>query len=732
MNYRYDFSIELLEDLHTGTGMGDLVRDSLLARDEQGRPYIDRHHLRCLLRDNGVRLATILAGTDDLVVTHELVAMLFGTEGGRQRMLDCGSLRLREQISEAEANRSVLLWSASARRLHTRQPEESSLRTVEYLAAGTQLHGWFELLRVSDPEQKESLETALRAILKFTRRLGGGRSRGDGQFKQVRFEASAAAKAKDHSFVAVQARSSKGYRLVFVNEEPLTLMRSAHAGNILGSESHVSGRTLLGGLVAAASGGQKPSSVLFASGVSMGNAYPVPSSVADDELSTIEVMPYPAHLHRFKAPPAQGGNGLQPPHWFAVSQASEQLDQTDIDLFAYKLSLLDDQASELGMSNVQLRRPKGELYLYRAGKKQPWYRFEQPLPVRMRNRRGDPVRAQPRKKSDLFSEQRIPAGTRFVTDCWFGDEAQTVQAWQAALDTWRTTPIRLGRGKVPCRLLGVSDGPDLASDAALDQQGGADPNVNWHRLTVTLTSDWRIPCPATLGDLGRLGEEQFEKLFSPDGNMPEVFYEAQERQMHGSFNFASALPRRPYPVIRRGSSFCFASTSRNDVVALKQAIERQNAWGEGQREGYGRYRFDLDVGVGVMPELQVLQQAQKQDDAGGDAMPLSSVELAHQAAKDYTAQHDLNPTAEDLATWSNQWERARFFVPNGRLSNLFNLASWGDGFAPLLQGEQPLEQWFGEQREQAQANYPAVEAEQYMNALIDAMLEVFSQGEGHE
>ncbi len=619
MNLVYAIKIELLEDLHTGTGTGNLVRDGILARDGDGRPVIDRHHFRGVLRDNARRLVAILASGNSKLVTQAHIDSLFGKPGGAQRKLDCSSLKI-------EDAHKVLDWTSTARVEGQRQSEAQSLRTLEYLAASTKLSGKITLRDVS-VEDIEPFEH----ILRFTTRLGAGRTRGSGQFRMNPWP-TGEEEAPSEVFSIPEIEPRKWYRLAFINDEPLTLPQSGYAGNIIHSESHVPGRTLLGAMAALAAGDDAPPNELFGNGVSIGNGYPLPDECKD--WAKAEIMPFPVHVHQVKPPPG-GGPPISPlPHWMHPCPNPVELDPLTVDRFALKiLEQREKEQDEASLLPQQYRRPKGEQYLYREAPNAPWQRCMQPLETRMRNRRGDPTKPVHRKRTDLFSEQRIPRGVVFVADCCFGAEVESAEAWQETLNKWGGAVIAVGRGKAPCRLSTVIPQNDRENGGQPEPDAIITDDQEIYRLTLTLSSDWHIHCPTTLGDLKRLELNDLLRLFGKTFCVVSHL-SFQEAEQHNSFNYASGLPRRPKWVIKRGSSFSFASEIRDDIVELQKCILKQPAWGEGSREGYGRYRLDIGAGAIKAPkELEELEYKTEDD---------LFRERAVEAVKEYCSQFKLD------------------------------------------------------------------------------------------
>ncbi len=551
----FDLDITLLEDLHTGTGTGDVLIDALQARDSDGYPVIDRHHFRGVLKDNAERLAALGHQwcTDD-------VQRLFGSGGGAARRLDVSSLRVKDRNPPPE--RYFITWNSTARRPGSRCPEDHSLRRVEYIKAGTALTGTLRIAPSDDGDQEK-----IEALLRFTSRLGGGRTRGDGQIQISWTKATAGQEAgqerpwsKDHRL-----------RLVLKAAEPLNIPTTGHAGNLIAGESHIPGRVLFAALCARAAD-NKELKALFTPKLRVGCAYPLPPSL-QTQAEEVQVMPMPAHLHRVKPSAASQERDLCWPHWAEnpADDAPPLREGVDVDVFDYQ-------------GNAKLSRPKGHLYLVRDDQG-VWRQYRQPMEVRMRNRRGKFDGALKREDTELFTEQRIPAGTCLVADIQCEDE--TLKAWLAKhLQPGRT--VRVGRGKAPVRVEAVHAAPDRPEES---QEGV---------LTIVATSDWIIRGD-NLAPLTALDKTGLLKhaLGLDETQYPDLVLDArQETETQGSFNYATGLPRLPFAVIRRGSVFRLAG-KQAQIDDLRGQLKTHPPLGERTSEGYGG--FILDPPIGFQP-----------------------------------------------------------------------------------------------------------------------------------
>jgi hypothetical protein len=281
----------------------------------------------------------------------------------------------------------------------------------------------------------------------------------------------------------------------------------------------------------------------------------------------------PAHLHRVKPSAATQKSDLRWPHWAEnlADEAPPLREGVDVDVFDYK-------------GNAKLSRPKGHLYLVRDGQG-VWRQYRQPMEVRMRNRRGKFNEALKREDTELFTEQRIPAGTCLVADIQCEDD--TLKTWLAKhLQPGRT--VRVGRGKAPVRVEAVHAAPDWPKQP----QDGV--------LTIVATSDWIIRGD-NLAPLTALDKTGLLKhaLGLDETQYPDLILDArQETETQGSFNYATGLPRLPFAVIRRGSVFRLRVDAQ-DIKNLRRQLKTHPPLGERTSEGYGG--FILDPPIGFQP-----------------------------------------------------------------------------------------------------------------------------------
>ena len=586
----FKLKVTLLEDLHSGTGTGNLLIDDLQARNAQGLPCIDREHFRGVLKDNALRLRELGH------ITQEKIERLFGKAGGGHRSLDCSSLVATEPDC-------LITWSSTARREGSRCPEDHSLRTIEYIKAGTQLEGW-----ISINAPKAGDQALLEKLLRFTTRLGGGRTRGDGQIMIV------------HDPITPEPCADNGptgdsqtLRLRLRAEEPLCIPTTGYPGNIIPGESHIPGRLLFGALCRRV--GRDHLTKLFTSDLQVGNALPLPNSLAEDPHA--EVIPMPAHLYQLKPAVTESPDkDLRWPHWARPPKDEDPAPPLqrgrDVDFLSYR-------------GKTKTSRPKGHLYLVKDSQNN-WRRYRQPLEVRMRNHRGDPVTTDTtRKETDLFTVERIPAGTYFVAEIHCSDPDLRIMLWPL-LQPDRC--FQIGRGKAPVRILEVSEGTQATHTTTTDDD----------TLTLLALSDWLI-LGENLGYLTALNKHTLLGAFGIDAANARyaglTLKACQETETHGSYNYATRLPRLPQAVIRRGSVFRLQGDPKL-LDELRNQFLKHGPIGERVTEGYGRFLVD--------PPLPAFLRKAHPAVADTPASPPSSPEDG-QTAQTEADSRQANPTA---------------------------------------------------------------------------------------
>jgi len=565
---RFEYEVELLEDLHAGSGLGSVWVDRTLRRDGHGRPFIQASHVKGVWRDAMVRLVTL--GAEGF--SEDMLHRWFGsapkpsddsTESGSGR-LHCP--RLESVDEEIES----LVWLQAARERHSRRPADDTLRTTEYLPAGIHLRG--EGYLQSSTSDFEKLEQLVGRVDRY----GGNRSRGDGRIRCIRF------KVLDHSTLECPDQAQAGIRLLLRARSPVRVPRTGSPGNIIESDTRVPGRMLAGAIIAPLLRNGASAETLFSGSVAIGDALPLASDspkIEAGKLSGLEVLPAPFEYRIVKKRPDAGPAFAHVPAW-AVQQDTH-------DVTGWHDLLTARARSEQSDGSPQLKRMPDGTYLQReAGGR--WRAHCQPLELAMRNRRGSDVPgAFGQMEPELFSNEQIPAGTRFVADIRPLDEAAEWPEWLKNFKSFfQESPVLfIGRGRAPVEIEAV---------VALANEPGrtsSSPQPSDEQFRLTFTSD-AIIRTEWLGFHQRLTLKALCDALDKEVDDGTYAEDVSEARIDRAFNAATRLPRPSVMVIRAGSTIVVRGEG---AAELRGDLESRTAIGERQHEGLGRFLLDLDL-----------------------------------------------------------------------------------------------------------------------------------------
>jgi len=544
----WQLEIELLTDLHTGSGLGGAEIDALLQRDHRGRPLIPWFHFKGLLAE-AYRERQTLLGKTPRDATHQ---RLFGGEGTDYRRRG----NLTGTALRPQQNPSSVVWGATALELDERQPREDTLRFVEYLPAGTQLTGEIRLPGADDADI-DLVERLLRRL----DRLGGERSRGSGRIRlswRRRLQplpSPPRLPATETVWVSL--------RLLFQAVEPITIAATATPGNLIPSHGYLPAGTIKGSLTRwlIEHRWTALAQALLEDQVIATPAYPLPPDTAlHHEALDYEARPIPLSYQTLK-PPGQIG----PCPWWATPQ--DELSVTD---------RLTANTTE------KLKRPGSYDVLYTTDGGQTWRRH---TPVWIQAMRNDTGRAlQRRQILALFTQTALAAATPFVGRLIVPrGHLEAAQAWLATLvegEHW----LRMGRGGAPMVLRAWAKEPPPALEAAdepvLYVESDLILRTDACRFHTALDKD---ALQTLLAEL-ELDAEHRERITL-------INHLSEETLVHG-WNGASGTRRLPAVAIRRGSVarlHCKPEATR----VLAEALRRRWPLGVGERalEGHGRLRF---------------------------------------------------------------------------------------------------------------------------------------------
>ena len=645
LEYALHFTIQLLEDTHTGTGMGRLgLVDDTQSRDQNGRPIIWGSTLRGLMREAGEDwlLARQQAGAnpDCLREQRKLLYRLFGlplnktvTGQARERgICQVRSLRL-ASTDDRDLPDMFNQWTATAREVHSRRPMDETLRTVETVSAGVRFEG--EIRWQCESQEADDVSGLIKTCLQRITAIGSAKTRGLGQVRLLLSEPYytqlPTPKSEKNQLLHALERLPEDQpvilHLALRNLEPLNLLTTTFASNLNYSLTYLPGSTLRGAILHWISRRQPGLADTLADPLQfrVSNGYVVPKA-RRGTLRDWEVLPAPLSLREFKAGtgPASTARAEQhsPPWWARGEAGGDLLGQRDErDAVAEA-----DNPKRIG----QRKRIKAEEYLVRRRGQSLWQRVRPRMGVLLRNRvpteRRDPdhrgAGSQPGFQGDeLFSEQVLWDGQTFLCRLWFAnrkaaEQFATVAAPLMTGAAEQRSWLRVGRGGRPVRIEAIEwqAAGNPAEDAETTAPEAA-PRPTADRLTVTLTSDligrtpWLTfatdPAPADwIRWIEHAAKQARLNVSLPKSAQLQIDDDrtvVETIDVYG-FNSATGLPRAVGIALKRGSVITFKPAGQQQgeaVDKLRQALlllaKQGVPLGERIAEGFGQFLVDLDV-----------------------------------------------------------------------------------------------------------------------------------------
>lgn len=543
---RQTLCIELLEDLHvgTGTGWGDI--DALQVRDRHGWPVLPASHIKGLLRD----AANEWRRLDPSAVSCEDIEHLFGRSGSGQ-----GRLQLTSAYLCADVPTGTLVWGSTE--IDTKgTAAEQSLRFVEYVPAGSRFS-----MQVALPVRDEKSEDLLKALIARCRRLGGGRNRGHGLVRWHLEATNAPDPLPSQGTPALPGR----LRLLLRNLEPVCLARTGHPGNLIASESFIRGRSLRGAFAAAclSLGQAEAAQSLLADTLSWGDALPLPDTgLAGAELTGVEVVPIPLSIGTPKAT----APSADMPGW---------ANRREGDFFGSRREI-DQITLEPGVrASEKLKRPANGEFLFRPNPAARWRRYRPHILERLHTRVPSDEN---NHEQALFSTEEMAERTLFLADLIVSTPEQAttlMDVLRALTGCW----LRIGRGGRPLGVEAVAWLPIAGHCTA----SGSD-------FSLLLESE--LIARDAIGNFqDRLDANTLAELAGLPAD--SITIEADPAFSEGcdlfGFNASSGLPRLAQRAIKAGS---VVRISGPDAMRLREALVQRLALGECPDEGFGRFRLD--------------------------------------------------------------------------------------------------------------------------------------------
>lgn len=595
---RYQLHIEVLEDLHTGSGTGGGDIDAMLARDRDNRPFIPASHIK------GVLLA-LAEEWLDLANSRPLeqgIHRLLGRSGQYQSEDQDdrrAALRMTSLYLCPESAGRTLVWGATARKAHGREPEEDTLRLVEYIAAKECFAGECRV----PPELADVFESLIARL----DRLGGGRNRGSGL---VRCRLT----AMEAKGVDLPQAGSPRLRLALCNPDPICLPLTGFPGNLIRSQAFIRGQALRGALMYWAMQRRDAAAVTRLRRCSVGDALPLPQQDFNTgeslPLASLELRPIPLSIGSRKLEAADKNL----PWWFAGQSGNEN----------EAAPQRRDTLFEQNEGTEKTKRPGDDEFLFRASRRESWQYYRPQRRVHLRNQTPDRHQSRGDQQPQLFSTEEIAEKTQFVADLIFADVADATQFLDdfqpiLAQGEW----LSLGRAGRPVEVTAIVPLPSEPQDWASD-----------HGFSLTLISDLIARGPY-LGFLTDLDESSLWQLARaagaclPDWRTPSPIQLQQSfvdsDLIHG-FNASTGLRRPGALALRRGSCWRITGAGSRELAS---ALARIPCLGERGDEGFGRFVLGeaaLTLCRPVSPPAILTSKA-------GEALHCAASELARSARK---------------------------------------------------------------------------------------------------
>lgn len=546
-------SIELLEDLHigTGTGIGDI--DALQVRDRRGLPVLPSSHIKGVL----LQTAHDLMKVQPEAISQTDIETLFGRPGGGQGCVQLTSAYLPDRDNFDAID--TLLWGSTGIDPKQGRAQETSLRLVEYIPAGRTF-----TLQAFLPSRHQDLLTA---IIGRCTRLGAGRNRGYG-LVCWRLQTPNGKK----SLVQIPQKAPaypQRLRLLLRNLDPVCLAQTAHPGNLIASDAFIRGRALRGSFAAACITLGKPEWVqtLLDPELAWADALPLPvEKLGVQDLQTCQVLPIALSIGTPKASAPQ--TDLP---WWVLQQAKGS--------FGARGEVNQIDLPEGQRLPEKLKRPAANEFLFRASQDVPWRRYIPEIHERLRT---SVPRSGQQDEQALFSNEEIAEQTLFLADLIVTNEVQAktlAQLVQVLNQHW----LRIGRGGKP---LVLESAQWLAPEKKLPAQSGCGD------FTLLLLSELiardalgnfhdslNAPVLCQLAGLPADSDVQIEKNYSEGLNL------------YG-FNALTGLPRMAQRGIKAGS---IVRISGADAAKLRATLAQKDFLGESPEEGFGRFVLDLPL-----------------------------------------------------------------------------------------------------------------------------------------
>ncbi|WP_036801317.1 RAMP superfamily CRISPR-associated protein [Photobacterium marinum] len=663
-HFTYTLNMTLIDDLHTGSGLGTGLINSLNSRDNAQMPVIWRQHIKGLLVQFSDRASTLDSKHKYAQAFRELLA---NDTPGSPCTLIPGSFYYQQKESPHQDD-PCLIWASTARKGaqyqgsgnqkmllgFNRAPATGSLRSAEYIRAGSVFRTtWY--LRIQGEENIDHYSEAFKALMRGIGQAGSKRRRGCGQIRLDGWdntEQSFTPINSEHkatpsiNIAAVQPNEELHY--VLTNREPLRLPNTDIPGNIIPTHSHISGVQLTGALAAwcKSLGEDELFRALIAGQFTVSYAYPSRSGCPG--------IPAPCQLQTSK----KHASGSLP--WWAVRAShGDYYDAYANDTCANNTSESQQQENS---TKPKLKRLKGHYYLERSSG-QPsshYYLHNQPVAIHMRNRVH---RGGEEDDSDLFSEEVLPENTRFTFTLRAtqgnGASAELLARLNHLLITSQHYPLQIGRGKAPCTVQAQPSEYQFPTSL-----GQAEPGLP---LVLVLASPLLVYNPVTVTPytqlnhqvINQLANELLDEKHKLDLSNEDYQSFSEETRLVG-YNFATGLPKKPQPCIAAGSSICITDPIKADK--LRSLLSDHRQLGELQPLGLGCFWL-YQTPLTILPAQSLTEQNQPEAEHSLETALSKLKELIEDKKTKATLLSASSPT-------KTQWQKCKQTAKKQKANNL--------------------------------------------------------------
>lgn len=611
---RLRFDVSLLEDLHSGSGLGWLGQiDDTHARDAVGRPVVWSSTVAGVLRDMADELRELGHSLATGDAGKLRIQRLFGSEGEDARSsLVARSWHFGAVDPDIEAFHVV---TSTAREVNSRRPLDQTLRSIEMAASGQKASA-VELRFHGDNEDEKLLSLCVKRLSN----VGGGKTRGAGLVQISVPTITPLPKITPITRPTGYRRLRVLIRLL----EPVCIPATAFPGNVIPCETFLPGPALRGawlsglanlGVAESQVDAFATTTVQFTNGYFVNDASLTTQGQATP-LQELIAQPLPLTAQSAKATEQRYLEenqtwSMSSPWWASMEDAhSAWLNNLNRERDQFHPAL----GAGAETSGTKFKRIKTEDVLASADGGKTLYRVRPAQRVLLRNRspvarlertwdsrrpaaQSSELTTEQGRKGDLFAttvfseNQHFLAEIQFTTDAEadeFCKSASPFLAGQGQNAEATAEWLRLGRGGRPVvveRWEWVTNlEPKSLQDDAPD-------------FVVTLTSDL-IARGDDLTFCSRLDALLLARLARVTGNCNGLVLHdgATETRVVRGFNTAAGTFRSPALAIKRGSAW---RVTGSDSTALKTLFEelakiesKGQGLGERVEEGFGRFSLN--------------------------------------------------------------------------------------------------------------------------------------------